>query len=112
MKSFSPFSWNVICGTLWTVIGAWLEVDAIAVTAEGVPPLPPAVEVPMLPAVAMAEDGPALAIVAFVVLAVLVEVLLIGAFNAVELAVAALLVRDVALCAFAPDTREDLLFIF
>ena len=95
---------------MWTVIGAVLDVDAAAFTAEGVPPFPPAVEVPMLPAVAMAEDGPALAIVAFVVLDA--DVLLSGAVEGVALAVEAVLVVVAALRAFTPDTREDLLLIF
>ena len=95
---------------MWTVIGAVLDVDAAAFTAEGVPPFPPAVEVPMTPAVAMVEDGPARAIVAFVVLDA--DVLLSGAVEGVALAVKAVLVWAAALRAFAPDTREDLLLIF
>ena len=80
----------MIAGTLCTVIGAVLDVEGVAVTAKGVPPFPPAVEVAMLPAVAMVEDGPALAIVAFVVLDA--DVLLSGAVEGVALAVEAVFV--------------------
>ena len=67
---------------MWTVIGTGLEVAAVSVPAEGVPP---AVGVPMLPAVAMAEDGPTIAIVAFVVL---LDAALSGAVGGIAAAVA------------------------
>ena len=90
-----------------TVIGAVLDVEGAAVTAEGVPPFPPAVEVAMLPAVAMVEDGSALAIVAFVVLDA--AVLLSGAVEGVAAAVAvggvAVAVDGVAVAVAAFATR-------
>ena len=83
----------MIAGTLCTVIGAVLDVEGVAVTAKGVPPFPPAVEVAMLPAVGMVEGGPALAIVAFV---------LSGATEGVAAAVA---VGGVAVAVVAFATR-------
>ena len=95
---------------MWTgVIGAVLDVDAAAFTAEGVPPFPPAVELPMLPAVALDEDWLALAIVAFVLDA---DVLLSIAVEGVALAVEAVLVWAVALGAFVVDVREYLLILY
>ena len=84
-----------------------LDVEGVAVTAKGVPPFPPAVEVAMLPAVGMVEGGPAPAIIALVVL--VADELLIGAVDVVAVAVAARFVAP-ALCALV--VREDLRILF
>jgi hypothetical protein len=111
MNNLSSFSWKVIGGTLWTVIGTGLEVAAVSVPAEGVPP---AVGVPMLPAVAMAEDGPTIAIVAFVVL---LDAALSGAVGGIAAAVAvggvavAVVARFTARALGALVVLEDLLIV-
>jgi hypothetical protein len=113
MNNLSSFSWKVIGGTLWTVIGTGLEVAAVSVPAEGVPP---AVGVPMLPAVAMAEDGPTIAIVAFVVL---LDAMLSGAVGGIAAAVAvggvavavAVVARFTARALGALVVLEDLLIV-
>ena len=98
-RAFRPFH-----GTLSVARCGRSSVDAVAVPAKGVLPVG---EVPMLPAVAMVECGPAPAIIALVVL--VADELLIGAVDVVAVAVAARFVAP-ALCALV--VFEDLRILF